>query len=234
MKDFHDDFRKMPGSFDAACEAVRTLKKCGTIVRIAMSVTPDNINQVRDVFYLCKQLGADAFATGIITSFGRGSKFGMCAEKDHKLQHHLSEILAPFHDDPLFDSTKFTLEHMKKTKEINCGAGWRSFGLNGVTGEVRSCLFLADSKKFGSVDKQPFGEIFKSEYMQMFRNAPSPSRELETCKSCKYIVTCQGCFAKAFRVSETDYPECPWRKKYFPEMQLSVPQYENGLPRNHP
>jgi len=55
----------------------------------------------------------------------------------------------------------------------NCGAGWKTFALNGATGEVRSRLFLADSKKFGSVDRDAYGNIFRSEYMVMFRNAPS-------------------------------------------------------------
>lgn len=108
------------------------------------------------------------------------------------------------------------------TKEINCGAGWRTFGLNGATGEVRSCLFLADSKKFGSVDKENYVDIFKNKEMKMFRDAPSPSAGLKTCRSCKHIAQCNGCFAKAFRVSQTENPECLWRQQYFPGIEFSV------------
>jgi radical SAM protein with 4Fe4S-binding SPASM domain len=222
MQEFHDRFRKKNGSFVALSEGARRLKKNGVMLRLAMSVTPANIDQVEDVFLLAKELGADALSLAAITSFGRGASLGMCAEKDHELQHEISRRLAPYAADPLFDANRFTLALNKEAKQINCGAGWRSFGLNGATGEVRSCLFLADSKKFGSVDRDRYADIFRSEYMAMFRNAPSPSSDVDTCRTCAYLPTCRGCFAKAFRVSETEYPECPWRKKYFPGMQLSM------------
>jgi radical SAM protein with 4Fe4S-binding SPASM domain len=224
-REFHDAFRKKAGSFDACCEAIRRLKRHGVIVRVAMSVTPENIEQVKDVYLLSKELGADAFSPAAITSFGRAANLGMCAEKDHVLQHGIARILAPYATDPLFVADRVSVETAQQDKAINCGAGWRSFALNGATGEVRSCLFLADSKKFGSVDREDYGEMFKSEYMRMFKNAPSPSSALETCSDCKYIATCNGCFAKAFRISETEYPECPWRHKYFPGMSLTAPPH---------
>ncbi len=221
MREFHDNFRKKSGSFDAATEAVRRLKRRGVLVRIAMSVTPENIDQVEPVFLHAKDLGVDAFTPAAITSFGRASKLGMCAEKDHELQHAVANQLKAYAQDPLFDANRMALEHSKKNKEINCGAGWRTFAMNGATGEVRSCLFLADSKKFGSLHREEYGAIFKNPYMAMFKAAPSPSPELETCRSCQYLPECNGCFAKAFRVSESDYPECPWRHRYFPGMHLS-------------
>jgi radical SAM protein with 4Fe4S-binding SPASM domain len=222
MQRFHDVFRKKAGSFSALCEAARRLKQNGVMLRLAMSVTPDNIDQVEEVFLLAKELGADVLSVAAITSFGRGASLGMCAEKDHELQREISRRLSPYAEDPLFEANRISMKLNRETKQINCGAGWRTFGLNGATGEVRSCLFLADSKKFGSVDRDHYADIFRSEYMAMFRNAPSPSSEVETCRHCSYLPSCRGCFAKAFRVSETEYPECPWRKKYFPGMQLSM------------
>ena len=221
-RDFHDKFRKKVGSFDAACTAILPLKNHGAIVRIAMSVTEENVEQVEDVFLLAKELGVDAFAAAPVTNFGRGAKFTMCPDTDRNLQQAISEALAPYADDSLFDANRLTLELMQKTKQINCGAGWRSFGLNGATGELRSCLYLADSKKFGSVDKKGYAEIFRDRQMQMFKDAPSPSACLETCRSCVYIDQCNGCFAKAFEVSESEYPECPWRKKWFPGVTMSL------------
>jgi radical SAM protein with 4Fe4S-binding SPASM domain len=229
-KAFHDNFRKKVGSFDACCDAVRRLKRHGLVVRIAMSVTPENVDQVEEVFLLAKRLGADAFSPAVITTFGRAANLGMCAEKDHELQHKVAKILAPHAKDSLFVADKLTAEWSRQNKEINCGAGWRSFALNGATGEIRSCLFLADSKSFGSVDREGYDNIFASPYISMFKNAPSPSPLLDTCRECAYIATCNGCFAKAFRISETEYPECPWRIKYFPGMSLA-PQNpsEQGL-----
>jgi radical SAM protein with 4Fe4S-binding SPASM domain len=221
-REFHDRFRKKEGSFDALCAGARKLTEQGVILRIAMSVTSDNVDQVQDVFHIAKAVGARALSVAAITSFGRGANLGMCAETDHALQHEIMRQLAPYAGDPLFDANRNSLELVAQTKQINCGAGWKTFALNGATGEVRSCLFLADSKKFGSVDRDSYRDIFRSEYMTMFRNAPSPSAELDTCRDCSYLPTCRGCFAKAFRISESDYPECPWRHKYFPGMSLKA------------
>lgn len=221
LRDFHDEFRKKPGAFDAACQGIRHLKQYGVMVRVAMSVTMQNLDQIEGVFLIAKALGADAFSIAPITSFGRAGELGMCADVEFHMQHRISEALAPYSQDPLFYANRLAVESNKQMKQINCGAGWRSFALNGTSGEVRSCLFLADSKKFGSVDHDDYDSIFASPYMTMFRNAPSPSPDLDTCSSCRFLPTCNGCFAKAFRVSETEYPKCPWREKYFPGMLLS-------------
>lgn len=229
MRDFHDKFRQKAGAFDAACAAIPPLKERGTVVRIAMTVTEENIDQVEDVFLLAKKLGVDAFAAAPVTNFGRGEKYAMCPDSDRNVQRALSEVLAPYASDPLFDANRFSIEHQQKTKQINCGAGWRSFGLNGSTGELRSCLYLTDSKKFGSVDKTGFADIFRDPEMEMFKNAPSPSASLESCRSCEYIDQCKGCFAKAFEVSESVYPECPWRAKWFPGMTMSLPKSSDPI-----
>ena len=222
LRDFHDRFRQKSGAFNAACHAVRRLKERDVIVRVAMSVTPENVGEVEGVFLLAKELGADAFSLAPVTTFGRAQELGMCADMEFHIQHLIAQALAPYANDPLFDANRLSAESFKRTKEINCGAGWRTFALNGVSGEVRSCLFLADSKKFGSVDRDEYDDIFTNPYMTMFRNAPSPSPSLDTCRTCRFLPTCNGCFAKAFRVSETEYPTCPWRQKYFPGMSLSL------------
>jgi radical SAM protein with 4Fe4S-binding SPASM domain len=220
--EFHDRFRHKPGSHRALCEAGRRLKERGSMVRFAMSVTPENVHLVPAVYQTAKEVGVDALAIAPVTTFGRASDFGLDARDDHWVQHEISRLLAPYADDPLFEANRLSAKLQQAAKEKNCGAGWRSFSLNGASGEIRSCLFLTDSKKFGNVDTADYASIFRSPYMSMFRNAPSPSVELDTCRDCTYLSTCQGCFAKAFRVSELDYPECPWRATYFPGMPLTT------------
>ena len=92
-------------------------------------------------------------------------------------------------------------------------------------GDVRSCLFLSESKRFGNVRSDDWGNIFEQDEMSLFHAAPRPgSEEAEPyCGDCKYKPTCIGCFAHAFKVSETHYPGCPWRKQYFGDMQLTAP-----------
>src|SRR5256885_16866175 len=87
-------------------------------------------------FLLCRELGVDAFAPAAITSFGRAANLGMCAEKDHMVQHEISRILAPYAGDALFEANRLSNERSQQSKEINCGAGRRTFALNGATGEI--------------------------------------------------------------------------------------------------
>jgi radical SAM protein with 4Fe4S-binding SPASM domain len=217
----------MPGSFDAACQAIRILKSFGTFIRVGMTVTRENLDQVAQVFHLVKDLGVDAFAVAATTSFGRGADVTGCSEVEHWLNHQLERILEPFASDPLFDAVRRERETAAREKAINCGAGWRSFALNS-DGNVRSCLFLADSKKFGNLDRQNYQDVFRQPDMRLFHDAPSPGTDecrgpqRDGTMGCKHLSTCIGCFAKAFRVSETVFPECPWRKKYFPGMSLTV------------
>lgn len=225
---FHDDFRKMPGSFDAACEAVRFLREKGTFVRVGMSVGPENLDQVLEVYRAAKQLGASALGLAPVTSFGRGTEVTSCSSQiEHEVQHKLAEIIAPFADDPLFDAVRSERTMHAASKEINCGAGWRSFALNS-NGTIRSCLFLADSKKFGNIDNEAYDQIFRHPAMNLFHDAPSPGGpecsgpQPDGSIGCKHIATCTGCFAKAFRISQDEYPECPWRATYFPGMSLGI------------
>lgn len=218
---FHDAFRKKVGAYSSAVEAVRRLKGLGLCVRVAMSVTPENVEQVLHVYTVAKELGVDAFAAAPTTGFGRGAAISSCGSKDRQLQQRLGELLAPFASDRMFEANRITAKAMAESSSQNCGAGWRTFALNGATGEVRSCLYLADSKKFGSVDEMSYTDMFKQQEMSLFGHAPSPSPHLETCKGCEYMGECRGCFAKAFLVSETKHPSCPWRAHYFPGMSLA-------------
>lgn len=226
---FHDEFRRKKGSYSAALEAVRRFKAQDMVVRVAMSATQENVEHAGHVFQVAKSLGADAFSVAPVTGFGRGAEVEGCGSGDRALQRRIAEILAPHASDPMFDSNRIATQQLSESSHKNCGAGWRSFGLNGATGEVRSCLYLADSKKFGSVDRVPYSDIFEQPELRMFRDAPSPSSGLDTCRDCRHISECAGCFAKAFRVSETEYPECRWRERYFPGMSLA-PSAE-GQPR---
>jgi radical SAM protein with 4Fe4S-binding SPASM domain len=198
-----------------------------------MSVSLENLDQVEAIYHLAKQLDASALAVAAVTSFGRGAGIVGCSDVEHHVMHRINEILAPYSDDPLFYATRREREEAAEQDQINCGAGWRSFALNS-NGTVRSCLFLADSKKFGNLDTQNYDDVFRQNAMKMFHDAPSPGGpecrgpQPNGDKHCRFLGTCIGCFAKAFRVSDTEYPECPWRAKYFPGMSLSAAEGIHG------
>jgi radical SAM protein with 4Fe4S-binding SPASM domain len=235
LRDFHDRFCQMNGAFEAACAAVRSLKLCGTFVRIAMTVTRENLDQVLGVFDLAKALGADALGVAPVTCFGRGVEAACCSGMEHYVYHRLCEILGPYSGDPLFDGEKRERMEAQENRVINCGVGWRSFTLNS-DGSVRSCQFTVDSNRFGNVDKQSYEDIFRQPEMRFFHDAPFPGSaecrgvQPDGTESCKWLPVCTGCLAKAFRVSEEEYPACPWRAKWFPGMSLAIQEGSTLVP----
>jgi hypothetical protein len=80
------------GAYASAVEAVRRLKALGLCVRVAMSVTSQNVEQVVHVFKVAKELRADAFSAATTTAFGRGAGITSCGATDRELQHRLIEI----------------------------------------------------------------------------------------------------------------------------------------------
>ena len=213
-KEFHDEFRGKKGAFDNAINAVKNLRKKNILVRIASSITHNNVDQVEFLFNLSKELDVSAFAVSPVSTLGRGSCYKNCSSSDDELKNKINNYLEKYKDDELFKSNKTTLENMFKNKEINCGAGWRTFAINGASGDVRICLLISNIGVIGNINKDDYSSIFSKEKLDSYRLAPSPSPFLDTCKNCEYKEKCNSCIIKALDVYKNHYPECPWVKKY--------------------
>ncbi|MGL4450885.1 MAG: radical SAM protein [Sarcina sp.] len=221
IKEYHDEFRNMKGSFDRAVNAVKYLKKYGAIVRVASTVTYENVDNIEKVFKLCKNIGADSFATSTVSSFGRASCKG-CNKGESDLKSILVNKLAPYKDDKLFVANYKTIEAVMANKDLNCGAGWRTFAINGASGDVRICLFLNEEGIIGNVDNDEYLKIFKKEKLDNFRFADAPSIHLDTCKKCEHKDICNGCMARAINIYRTEKQECEWIKKYKIDQSIKV------------
>ena len=213
IKEYHDEFRNMDGAFDNAVKAVKYLKKYGAIVRVASTISYENVDDIDKIFILCKNLKVDSFATSTISSFGRGTCYG-CNKTEDNLKIKLATKLAKYKDDDLFKANYLTIEAVKENKDVNCGAGWRTFAINGASGDVRICLFLNEEGIIGNVDKDNYLDIFKKDKLDSFKFAPAPTPLLETCKECEYIQICNGCMARAIDVYRNHNKDCKWVEKY--------------------
>lgn len=214
LEEFHDEFRGKKGAFKKAVNAVKYLRKNNVLVRVASSITNENVDQVKDLFKLCKDIDATAFAVSPVSSFGRGTCYAKCSKGESDLKNKINSNLEEYKDDVLFSANKTTLENMMKHNEINCGAGWRTFAINGASGDVRICLLMGEIGVIGNVDNDNYFDIFSKEKLDSYRKAPSPSPFLDTCKDCEYVERCNSCIAKALDVYKNHYPNCPWAKKY--------------------
>lgn len=69
----HDEFRGVAGSWEKATNTAFMLSSAGLPVRIAHSVTPDNINELAAMIDFSYQLGASSIVCGAIMPSGRAA-----------------------------------------------------------------------------------------------------------------------------------------------------------------
>jgi radical SAM protein with 4Fe4S-binding SPASM domain len=219
LEEHHDRWRRHKGSFAAATTAARELSRLGVPVRVASTISEQNSDEVEALFQLVKSLGVAAMAVAPVAALGRGcnvSEPGLGAEA---LVRAINEQLSPYADDPILKQGSPAPTLATGTSAINCGAGSRSYAID-YDGNVRACNFSRDSKKFGNLFTDSYDKVFGQEANFLFRNAPAPGGA--ECQGCTYYHYCRGCFVKAFMTSEEQYPECPWRRKWFPGMSLGL------------
>ncbi len=219
LADHHDRFRKHRKSFEACERAVQRLVAAGRKVRIAMTVTDENLDDIVPMFRNAKAWGALQVVFSPVASIGRGCNLSDPGAGSRALVGEITRRLAPFTGDPILGASAATPASARYQESTNCGAGWRTFAVD-YDGNVRACNYSRDSKKFGNLLEDGFESVFSQKANYLFRNAPSPGGK--ECGECSYYFNCKGCFVKAFMVSETVYPDCPWRAKWFPDMPLAL------------
>ncbi len=213
MAEKHNQFRKHKGSFEAAVAATKHLVEHGVKVRIASSITEASVDQVDDLFKLAKSLDVLAFTASPVSAIGRGCNITDGAAGTKALLDKISETLQPYAEDPLLRAP------YRSKKVRNCGAGWRTTTID-YDGNARACNFSRDSKELGNLFLDSYESIFTQKSVRRFHDSPSPGGE--ECDGCTYYWDCFGCHVKAFTVSESSFPDCPWRAKWFPGMPLKL------------
>lgn len=68
----HDEFRKIPGSFEKALRGFSLLKQLGMSLQINSTIARHNVHQLRDLYQLALRLGADALHIFMLVPVGCG------------------------------------------------------------------------------------------------------------------------------------------------------------------
>ena len=73
MKELHESFRKVPGSFDKIIKGIKLMLECPTIleVQVTTCVNKKNINQLDDIYELLKSIGVKNWRLIEVDSIGR-------------------------------------------------------------------------------------------------------------------------------------------------------------------
>ena len=220
----HDDFRGVPGAFDASMRGIRHLKEAGLEFQINTTVTRANLGSFRQIFDLCERLGAAAWHIFLLVPTGRAAKLGA------------EVITAGEYEDVLnwfYDFRKTTKMHLKATcaphyyrimrqraREEGVPVTPENFGLDAMTrgclggtgfcfishvGQVQPCGYL--ELDCGNVRDTPFPEIWRSS--RQFRQFRSQKEYEGKCGVCEYHRVCGGCRARAHSMNDNYMAEEP-------------------------
>ncbi|GAB1411172.1 heme b synthase [Desulfovibrionales bacterium] len=220
----HDEFRGVPGAFDASMRGIELLKKAGLEFQINTTVTRANLGSFKQIFDLCERIGAAAWHIFLLVPTGRAAQLGA------------EVITAQEYEDVLnwfYDFRKTTTMHLKATcaphyyrimrqraKEEGVAVTPENFGLDAMTrgclggtgfcfishvGQVQPCGYL--ELDCGNVRTTSFPEIWRnSRQFTQFRT----QKEYEgKCGVCEYHKVCGGCRARAYTMDNNYMGEEP-------------------------
>lgn len=213
LKETHDKFRGVPGTFEKTVEGIKNAVKHGFFVNVSMTVTKLNYHEVLAVVELCEKLGVNWFMHYNYIPTGRGSfELDITAEERERLLEYLclknlnSNIsllsTAPqFARIALKNEASFIPTHfynlstnIKELAEFigGCGAGRFYFAIK-ANGDIQPCVFFP--LKVGNIKYDDLEELWrKDKVFEDLRNKDS----INGCKSCSYRYVCGGCRARAF------------------------------------
>jgi len=167
----HDEFTKRPGSLERTLRGVRLAREAGMQVRINMSVTSSNVNEVPQVIEFAEATGC----TYGINPFISNRYDGTTSSRDHQLDR---DALKSLYTGPL---RSFLGEPNYDTgASMQCGCARGTCGIT-ATGIVYPCI--GSPIPSGSLREKSFREIWETspEFLKIRGLTPD---HFDTCKTC--------------------------------------------------
>jgi len=220
----HDAFRQQKGAFDKAIAGINVLKDGGMEFQINTTITTANLDQIKDILELAKDIGAAAHHIFLLVPTGRGKELAgqaiTAADYEETLMWFYQESLnceiqlkatcAPHY---------FRIMHQNKPKgekpvkkpgghfhESTRGClGGITFCFISHVGQVQPCGYL--ELDCGNVKKKSFANIW--EKSEVFRNLRDYSKYGGKCGRCEFIKVCGGCRARAYEATGNYLAEEP-------------------------
>jgi len=220
----HDAFRQQKGAFDGAMAGIETLKAAGMEFQINTTITTNNLNQIKDIFKLTKDIGAAAHHIFLLVPTGRGKDLAgqeiTAADYEETLKWFYQESLkceiqlkatcAPHYFRIMRQNRSKTVESKKKAgsnfheSTRGCLGGITFYFISHV-GQVQPCGYL--ELDCGNVKKKSFANIWENS--KVFHNLRDFSKYEGKCGRCEFIKVCGGCRARAYEATGNYLAEEP-------------------------
>lgn len=209
----HDEFRGVPGAFEAALDGARFLRQAGVEVQFNATVTRHNVNNLPDIVALAEREGAVALHLFLLVPVGCGLEIAeteqISSEEYERVLHWFYEVsrtssmelratCAPHYYRIIRQRAKDEGRKITMQKDgmasmtKGCLAG-SSVCFVSYKGDVYPCGYFPVSS--GNVKETPLQEIWEgSTLFQELRNADMLDGK---CGFCEFRKVCGGCRARA-------------------------------------
>ncbi|HVP93359.1 MAG TPA: radical SAM protein [Acidobacteriota bacterium] len=207
----HDMVRGSPGSFKAALDGMRALRRAGILLHINVTAMEYNISQMEQLMTLVDELDTGILLIYQLVPIGRGrgiSKAALDLGANERLIRFMARaqrasraIMEPVAGPQYWP---FLLQHnginsgplmrLAETVFHGCSAG-RGFVYIKPNGEVWPCPFIEVS--CGNVRDTPFSAIWA--HSSVFKDLQKREESLKgRCGECRYRRLCGGCRGRAW------------------------------------
>lgn len=209
-QEYVDWFCDKKGAFEHAKTAIKLLSKEGFKVRVAMLITPKNMNSVFNTASLAKKLGAMSFVISPIVQLGRGQLYPELSF-DHVFTHRnipkLNDIAEKLEKKFGNFVTKSPEFKESEGKDLLCGVGNAVMSIT-PDGNIKLCP-MADSNDL------TIANVYDNDLFKIFSEYPvlqvkDPKQEL--CGDCEYFRFCGNCLVRGLKKYKELGDKCSWGK----------------------
>ena len=207
----HDDFRRVPGSFDLTVRAIRAAKREGIPVQVNTTVTRRTIGDLPAMVRILEDTGIVMWSVFFVVPTGRAKNTDLVtAEEVEKLFGFLYETSkrVPFsiRTTEAMHYRRFLMQQgasalplgVQQTPRAPQGVNEaKGFVFVSHIGDVYPSGFLP--LKAGNVKKQPLREIYRTS--ELFKSLREPNNLKGKCGRCEFRDLCGGSRARAWAMT---------------------------------
>lgn len=221
----HDNFRKIPGAFNASLKGVEALRMAGVGVQINTTLTKRNRLQLPQIMKLAEEIGAVAFHVFLLVPTGRARDMSGEEMGPKEYEETLQEFYNLGRNSKLETKATCAPQYYRIMRqqavkdgiavdEVNFGLNARTRGcLGGLSfcfvshiGELQPCGYF--DVQAGSVRETAFSELWQN--AGLFKDLRTFSMLEGKCGKCDYLRFCGGCRARAYELSGSYMSEEPY------------------------
>jgi radical SAM protein with 4Fe4S-binding SPASM domain len=224
--DTHAALRGDAGSFEAALQGLRLLRRAGQAVQINMSVTRRNAGELGEMFTLAEAEGVEALHIFVVVPVGCGAELGEAERlSPREYEALLQEFCRRSREAPFDTKATCAPQYARVTRQVMAQGGPGDSAPTGAAPPAGGCLagsgvcFISHRGdvfpcgylpvRCGNVREMPLSEIWGTS--PVFIRLRQPNLLKGKCGACDYRHVCCGCRARAFAATG-DYmaaePDC--------------------------